>query len=63
MEIEAEPRAVAGTEIGGFDDFFRAHFPGVARAAVLISRDASLPRVLERPALEPHGRPVHLRAQ
>lgn len=52
MEIEAEPRAVAGTEIGGFDAFFRAHFPGVARAAALVGRDASLGPDLAQEAFE-----------
>jgi RNA polymerase sigma factor (sigma-70 family) len=52
MEIEAEPRAVAGTEIGGFDAFFRAHFPGVARAAALVGRDISLGPDLAQEAFE-----------
>jgi RNA polymerase sigma-70 factor (ECF subfamily) len=52
MEIEAEPRAVAGTEIGGFDAFFRAHFPGVARAAALVGRDVSLGPDLAQEAFE-----------
>jgi RNA polymerase sigma-70 factor (ECF subfamily) len=39
MELEAHLRAGRGEAVGDFDGFFRAQFPGVARAASLVARD------------------------